>query len=258
VRFFLNALSADRQLDADEVEAALEEMLACLTPLRLAFRRLQAELIVDEEIWMRALCHGSPNILRCIEFVQNRDLVRRWFGFIKNYGEPAGFENDQIEISAAGQSIVGDCSSDILVEDVLLGFGGKPVLNADQVSVKVWGDVANGRISKVVSRSGQIWLHVPKYDPSSKHAYREYLRRGGDVVSKMTIEDLAAQEALICSVPNGNHRYGTTGDVYIRFMPTGKLAGSDVFHGYEVSADDVPEEIRDRLRELREIAERRP
>lgn len=250
MRFVLNALSAHWQFeDSQRLNHNLEELLSCFEHLAAGLEAGTILLIYDPCIEARGLMDGGGVLQSCLRRAK-QNLRLRWFYYTKNVAKRAGNECRDAALSAGGETLAGLASRDLLDADLLIGLGGSPACDSDEVTVQ---DVSinEGRSIRSVSRLNQLRLLVPRYERNEKHGFRPYIRAGGEEVAPMTVSDADAQKALLAAlrtnVEEDSPRFGVFKGKFLKFVYTGDIGGA-VFHAYEVEALEVPDDVLEMLR----------
>jgi hypothetical protein len=250
---FLNPLSVNRQSYASEdVEALVEEIVACFRYVRPALEHGRIQIIYDDLIEQRGLTQESTSLLGDLNLIKNRDLVRQWFLFVKNRAKRNLSDPWSVIIygvSVEIDGVTGDVRKDAVAHDARwLSFGGTPLNQRSELSVlPTHFQVATAVNNASDVASFRVWW--PRYERSPKHKHEGYRRAGGEWVSPMPLDDDTAQEVLLTSVASGDDRYAIYQGQYFQFPRT--HSDVEIFHGFAVDPGGVPGAVAAQLCERR-------
>lgn len=254
MRFLINSLSASVPYgSANELEVQLRRVTECFELLLPMINAQKLELIYDNSIETRSLLFGEDGLPAALARISDSDVRKRWYHYTKNKSSAADREHVHIILSGGGGVLRGVASASLMTESHVIGLGGSDVHEARQFEVKNEEDVdSTNKIESICDSTG-AWRQIPRYEASPKHRRESYVREGGEEVSPMTLDDAQAQRCLFQAIEHGGEYFGKYGRCYFRFLLTVETIDGPIYHGFEVSTQEVPEKIILRLEALPDL-----
>lgn len=250
--FLINSLAAAGQCKSlDEVERLIADIVECFEYISPALQSGRAMLLHDPFIDNMCIIPDEPFISSISRLGGRRapDLRRKWYLYTKNRASSVSGERLTVSLKAAIDEVK-DVVEGLLVEAsfkeayALLSFGGSRLLECDILNIESVNYLS--QLHNAHCKNSILKL-LPRYKASAKHrkeSYFDYERN--ESVAAMPLSDLDAQELLLRAIKYNNDYWGRhqNNKNYFRF----KLTLENEYHGFEVSVNEVPPAIVQKLR----------
>lgn len=229
--------------------AAIKEIVECCSYVLPAIERNTVRLIYDDSMESRALTVDGANVDAEVNSIADKKSLRLWFVYTRNRSRRATSPQRETSVKCPqilGEPLTGDIREDWRQRNAKwLSFRGTSVCDCANLSVSSIG-FSTATVENVSSiASFRKWW--PIYKRSPKHRKNGYRKKGGEWVSPMGLDSDTAQKALIGSVEFNGARFAQHESKYYEFRRT--HPDRDIFHGFEVTPIEVPQDVVDLLRE---------